>query len=339
MYKVLGFFFLALTGAIILGPRETFESPKLLDTDIQIPLSGIDQYIKDKESLIPDLKPDNHARIIWADSSLKQKTEYAVVYLHGFSASQKEGDPIHKDFAARYGFNLYLARLEDHGRPDSNSFIHLTPDNFLQSAEDAVDIGKLLGDKVIVISCSTGGTLATILASAGEKIHSMIMYSPNIDIYDPKSNLLLYPWGKKLSSIVMGGEYNRVNYDSLGRAYWNSTYHTNSLFALKTMIRDYMTDEHFKKIKIPVFMGYYFKDEENQDKVVSVKRMHDFFNQISTPEAMKQKVAFPKAGGHVISSEVFSRDIDGVKMATFDWAERVLKLRPVENVSSLKPLE
>ncbi len=29
------------------------------------------------------------------NDSLKEKTEYAVVYLHGFSASQEEGDPVH----------------------------------------------------------------------------------------------------------------------------------------------------------------------------------------------------------------------------------------------------
>ena len=328
-YKITGFIIILLIGVLFLGPVEKFDSPVLLETDIDITLTELDQFISAKESKIIDLKPDNQARVIWANPEKKQKTEYAVVYLHGFSASHKEGDPIHHEFAKRYGFNLYLARLEDHGRLDSNSFVGLTPDNFIQSAEDAVDIGKLLGEKVILISCSTGGTLSAILASAGENIHSMIMYSPNIDIYDPMSDLLLYPWGKRLSALVMKGHHNRVTYDSLGQAYWNSIYHTNALFALKTMIQNFMTEDQFKKIKVPVFMGYYYKDEENQDKVVSVKRMMDFYDQIGTPTHLKQKTAFPEAGGHVISSEVFSKDIEGVKRATFAWAEKVLKIKPV----------
>lgn len=310
------------------GPVQKYETPKLLDTSLDLNLSDIDRYISEKEAKIPDLKADNQASIIWADTTQRQKTDYAVVYLHGFSASQKEGDPIHRDFAKRYGMNLYLPRLEDHGRLDTNSFVHLTPESYIQSAEDAIDIGKLLGNKVIVMSCSTGGTLSAILASAGENIHCMIMYSPNIDIYDPMSELLIYPWGRQLTELVMNGQYNRVVYDSLGRAYWNYIYHTNALFVLKTMIRDYMTEDHFKKIKIPVFMGYYYKDEEHQDNVVSVKRMLDFYEQISTPEPLKQKMAFPDAGGHVISSSVFSKDISGVKNATFKWAEQVLKLKP-----------
>jgi len=322
-------FVLVTAGIFLVGPTKKFEPAILLDTDINTGIAGIEKYVAEKESKVKDLKPNNQARIIWANDSLKQKTEYAVVYLHGFSASQEEGTPIHQDFAKRYGFNLYLSRLEDHGRPDSNSFLQLTPQNFIQSAEDAIDIGKILGDKVIVMSCSTGGTLSAILAAAGEKIHSMIMYSPNIDIYDPKSALLVYPWGEQLSEIVMGGKYNRIVYDTLAQKYWNSIYHTNALFTLKTMIRDYMTQENFAKINIPVFMGYYYKDDENQDKVVSVARMIDFFDQISTPDHLKRKVSFPNAGNHVISSYVMSKDVERVFAETCKWAEEVLQLKPI----------
>lgn len=323
-------FFLLIAGIIYaLGPREKFPTPKILDTEINSDIINLEQFITNKEVAVKDLKPNNQARIIWADDSLHQKTEYALVYLHGFSASQEEGAPIHTDFGKRYGMNVYLSRLEDHGRRDTNSFEQLTPENFIQSAEDAIDIGKKLGNKVIVMSCSTGGTLSAILASAGEDIHSMIMYSPNIDIYDPKSDLLLYPWGKRFSELVLGGQYNRIVYDTLAQKYWNSVYHTNSLFALKTMIHEYMNPETFAKIKVPVFMGYYYKDEDNQDKVVSVARMLDFYKQIGTPEEQKRKVAFPAAGHHVISSYVMSKDIKNVANETYRFAEEILGLKPL----------
>ena len=156
------------------------------------------------------------------------------------------------------------------------------------------------------------------------------MYSPNIDIYDPMSELLVYPWAEELSSLVMGGTYNRIVYDTLAQKYWNSIYHTNALFTIKTLIRDYMTEVNFAKIKMPVFLGYYYKDEENQDKVVSVARMLDFYDQISTPDSMKREVAFPEAGKHVISSHIMSKDIEGVFSETCKWAEEVLHLKPVQ---------
>ncbi len=60
------------------------------------------------------LKPGNEAEIVWNDST-RAKTPYAVVYLHGFSASKMEGDPVHRRFARTFGCNLYLSRLADHG--------------------------------------------------------------------------------------------------------------------------------------------------------------------------------------------------------------------------------
>jgi pimeloyl-ACP methyl ester carboxylesterase len=323
-------FIVLLLLIFISGPRVTFDDPKLLDTEINIPLSGLDTFVASRESQVSNLKANNQARIIWANDSLKQQTEYALVYLHGFSASQEEGAPIHTTFARRYGMNLYLGRLEDHGRSDSTSFSNLTPENYIQSAEDAIDIGKILGKKVIVMSCSTGGTLSALLTAAGEDIHSMIMYSPNIDIYDQKSDIIMYPWGKNIARIIANGDFNRIQYDSLAQLYWNPVYHINGIFAVKSIIRNFMKKEVFEKIKIPVFMGYYYKDEESQDKVVSVSRMHDFFNQISTPESLKRKVAFPDSGNHVISSHVMSNDVKGVMIETFKWAEEVLNLQAVQ---------
>ena len=98
---------------------------------------------------------------------------------------------------------------------------------------------------------------------------------------------------------------------------------------MKTLINDYMHEETFKKIKMPVFMGYYYKDEENQDKVVSVPRMLDFYDQIGTPTDQKHKVAFPNAGHHVISSYLMNKNIDEVANETYQWAEKVLGLKPI----------
>lgn len=313
----------------VIGPKKSYEPVILHDVEIPDSIGEIESWINERESQISDLKTGNEARIIWANDSLKQPTEYSLVYMHGFSASHEEGAPLHTDMAKRYGMNLFLTRLEDHGRLDTNSLKTLTPDNFMYSAEEALKIGQLLGEKVIVMSCSTGGTLSIILAAEGFNIHSMIMYSPNIDIFDKKSDLLLYPYGEKLSEIVMGGQYNKINYDSTAQLYWNPTYHTNGLFVLKSLIQDYMTDEVFKKITVPTFVGYYYKNDKEQDKIVSVERIHDFFDQISTPINEKRKVPFPDAQNHVISSYVMSKDIDNVRNETYRFIDEILQIKSV----------
>jgi hypothetical protein len=61
---------------------------------------SIDDYVSEMESSYK-IKENNEAKIIWADSS-HQVTEYAIVYLHGFSASQMEGDPVHRNIAKQF---------------------------------------------------------------------------------------------------------------------------------------------------------------------------------------------------------------------------------------------
>ncbi|MEJ0057828.1 MAG: alpha/beta hydrolase [Bacteroidota bacterium] len=131
------------------------------------------------------LKIDNEARITWADSS-KQKTEYSVIYIHGFSASQGEGDPVHKDFAKAFGCNLYLARMADHGIDTTEQLLYFTPDRYWQSSKEALAIGKAIGEKVIIISTSTGGTTALVLAAEyPQDVFALINMSPNIAINNP----------------------------------------------------------------------------------------------------------------------------------------------------------
>src|SRR5687767_5557118 len=125
--------------------------------------SALERYVSRNESK-HKIKPDNEAQIVWADSS-KKKTEYAVVYLHGFFASKMEGDPVHRDFAKEFGCNLYLARLADHGIDTVDQMINFTADRGWESAKEALAIGKSLGEKVIIMSTSSGSTFALLLAA------------------------------------------------------------------------------------------------------------------------------------------------------------------------------
>ena len=322
------FFLLGIVYA--LGPEiEYVEEYNSLIVPMDIPLNELDGMIREKEAEIDQLKADNEARIIWADT-IKQKTEFSVVYLHGFSASQEEGDPMHTDFAKKYGCNLYLSRLADHGRSDKNSFKDLTPGQLINSAKEAIAIGQLLGEKVIVMSCSTGSTLSAYLSSNPDNnIYAQIMYSPNIDIYDPMSELLLYPWAEQLMIWVTGGEYRYAQYGPIRKKFWNEVYHIDGAIAVKHLIDQTMKKEVFDDIKQPLFLGYYYKDEEAQDKVVSIDRMKEFAEYVKTPKELKRVIAFPNVGEHVMSSYVSSKDLESVAYETYAFAEEVLQLKPV----------
>ena len=292
--------------------------------------SILEAEIKQEEEKNSNIKEDNQARIVWHDSIQKNKTPYSIVYIHGFSASQGEGIPLHREFAKRYGCNLYLCRLYEHGLIEEEPMINLTPGKLLESAKRAVAIGKKLGDKVILMSTSSGGTLSLYIASGNPDIHSIITYSPNIDLYDEKSWLLTQPWGLQMARIILGGKYYTFHGPPGFEKYWTSKYRIESIISLKSFINATMNGETFGKINQPVFMGYYFKNEEEQDKVVSVKRMLEMFAQLGTPNNLKRKINFPESGTHIIASDLWSKDISRVKEETFRFAEEILGMKQVD---------
>lgn len=325
LFKILALLLLVMVTVYALGPRVQFEDITKPEPSewLRVPLENLDSLIALRESKVPKLKEDNHARISWA-AEPGQKSNIAICYLHGFSASQEEGDPVHSQLAERYNANLYLARLYDHGRDDINTFKDVTPQQLIDSANEAIDIASRLGDTLVVVSCSTGGTLSAYLASIRDDIDVLVMYSPNIDIYDKKSHLLLMPWGKQIAEMVYGGSYSDHDYTPEQAQYWNKLYHIDGTFMLRSLLDQTMTERTFSKIDIPVFLGYYYENEENSDHVVSVEAMKLFFDKIKTPSHLKEEVAFITPRKHVLSSHLFSEDVAVVYEKTHQFLDAVL---------------
>jgi esterase/lipase len=270
------------------------------------------------------IKPNNEAKIIWADSSQSQ-TEYAIVYLHGFSASQMEGDPVHQNIAKQFHCNLYLARLAEHGIDTTEDLMNLTAENYWESAKLAYAIGKQIGKKVILMGTSTGGTLALQLAANYPEIAGLILYSPNIEIFDPSAPLLNNPWGLQIGRTVLKSNYVDIKYkDSAYPTYWNKHYRIEAVVALQNLLEATMTEATFKKIHQPTLALYYYKDEAHQDNVVKVKAIQKMMQQIATPSNLKMEMAMPNTGNHVLASPIVSKDIVSVEQATAKFIKEVI---------------
>lgn len=289
--------------------------------------AALESYIRDREA-VHKLKPDNEARIVWTDSSRK-KTPYAIVYLHGFTASQGEGDPVHRYLAAKYGCNLYLARLAEHGIDTVDAMVHLTADAYWASAQEALAIGRQLGDKVILMGTSTGGTLALQLAyTYPDQVAALVLCSPNIAINDANAWLLNDPWGLQIAHLVTGSDYiiSKEDYGPLWRQYWYPKYRTEAAVALEELVETTMKKENFAKVTQPVGLFYFYKDETHQDSTVKVSAELAMFDQLGTAAAMKYKEALPESGTHVITSGIRSHDIPGVEKGIDHFLTDILHL-------------
>lgn len=302
-------------------PVYTNDLPVLSDSPQQLEMYVAEQEKKHR------IKPDNEARIVWFNDSLKNTTEYAIVYLHGFSASQEEGNPVHRNLAKAFGCNLYLARLAEHGIDTSDALLNYTAEGLWQTSKEAYAIGKKLGKKVILVGTSTGGTVALQLAAAFPDVAGIILYSPNIAINDPNAWLLNNPWGLQIARLVKGSKLNTAGHDDTAyKKYWNYTYRLEATVQLEELVETTMLPATFKAVRQPVLALYYYKDDKNQDKVVKVSAIQKMMGQLGTPDSLKRSVAIANAGDHVLASPILSKDVASVEKESRLFLQQVMKL-------------
>lgn len=320
---------LVLLIVYLLGPKPA--TPRYSEAMPEVPArpADLENYIRTREAA-HHLKPDNEARIIWANDSLKQPTELAIVYLHGFSASQEEGDPVHRDIARRFGANLYLSRLSEHGIDTSETMLQLTADSYWESAKEALAIGRHLGRHVILMGTSTGGTLALKLAADYPDVYALVLLSPNIAINDGNAWLLNNPWGLQIARLVKGSDYLYSTQDTSDayKQYWTPKYRLEAAVSLQELLETTMTRETFEKVKQPTLTLYYYKDKVHQDSVVKVSATLEMVEELGTTPEKNIAAAMPKAGNHVIGSWIKSKDVEGVEAAITDFLTRTVGLSP-----------
>lgn len=309
----------------LVGPKP--DAPNLQNSyTFNLPhnLFELENFVTKRESEVKGLKKDNEAKFLWADS-VRQITPYSIIYIHGFSASREEGAPVHENLARKYGANLYLARMAEHGVDlGDETMKNLTADGYLESAEEALEIGKKIGHKVIIVGTSAGGALTTYLASKHPEVEAIVLYSPCIKIYDGSAELLDNHWGLKLAEMIQGKPFNDITPKNENQPkFWTMHYRLEGLVALQNFLTHAMVTEVFKNVKCPVFMAYYYKDEEKQDHVVSVPAMLEMFDQLGSSD--KTKMAFPDVNNHVMASWVMSEDLEHVQNETEKFLDRIMK--------------
>ena len=299
----------------------------ILPANIPDDLTKLDAFISRHESG-KELKEDTAAQIYWHNDPKKQQTDYAIVYLHGFKASHPEGNPTHRKVADYLGANLYLSRLYDHGKRSKKPFLHLTEDKLIESARNTLAIGRKVGKKVIIMGCSTGASLGLYLAAQPDlqgQIAALILYSPLIRFYGFTDKMLKYSFIRTLLGFVPGKSY-QLQSPATTKAedrIWNPTYALQGVLALGNFVEKYMHEKLFSNISCPVFTGYYYKNSQQQDKVVSVPAIKEMINQLGTKQSAIYSSNFPNAKSHVICSALTSKSVPAVIKKTTHFLKNI----------------
>jgi esterase/lipase len=112
-----------------------------------------------------------------------RRTPRVVVLLHGFTNS-----PTQFALLARQlydgGDNVYVPRLPHHGERGSKvaTLVHLTAEELRDAADSAIDVAEGLGDSVVVVGLSAGGTMASWIAQNRADVRRVVIAAPVIAI-------------------------------------------------------------------------------------------------------------------------------------------------------------
>jgi esterase/lipase len=108
-----------------------------------------------------------------------RKVARAVIFFHGLTSCPAQADEL-ADRLFAMGYNVYIPRLPGHGEADplTLSLGEVTAEQFAGLAEDSVSLGRGLGDEVLVIGLSAGGTMASWLAQTSSGTDKAILVAP-----------------------------------------------------------------------------------------------------------------------------------------------------------------
>jgi len=228
-----------------------------------IDIEDIDSLLESQEKMVRFLRPGTEKKVLWAQGNgVKSKT--SIVFIHGFSASRVEIDPVVDLIAAGLSANVYFTRLRGHGQ-DGQALAEVTYEQLLDDTIEAIEIGKSIGDDVVLMGCSTGCSLIHIALGQDYDIKAAIYISPNFGPKPIKGQALRIPGAKFLVPLVFGQEHTFVAINDEYTTCWTTKYPTKALFTIKTTVLAAHQVDH-RTIKVPTMM--WFSDE---DKVVNAK--------------------------------------------------------------------
>ena len=182
--------------------------------------------------------PGAEKRIRWYADRENSRTDYSVVYLHGFSATRQEVAPVGEMIADALAANLFETRLTGHGLID-DPLSGVRAESWLDDGVEALAIGAAIGDRIVLIGTSTGATLAVALADhdAFTDVASLVMISPNFAVRDPSSEALTWPGGPQLARLMVGETHSWTAANDQQELYWSTTYPTAALVEMMRLVK------------------------------------------------------------------------------------------------------
>lgn len=194
-------------------------------------------YLAAAEARVPGILPGAEKRIVRAAS--RGRTPLSVVYVHGFSATSAEIRPVPDAVARALRANLFFTRLTGHGQ-DGAALGRATLADWRADLAEALEIGRRIGDRVLVIATSTGASLALSAAfdpAANARLAGLVLVSPNFGVRQRLGFLPEWPGARWFLPLILGRERGFEPQDAEQARWWTTRYPTTALAPMAAAAR------------------------------------------------------------------------------------------------------
>lgn len=239
-----------------------------------------------------------------------------ILFIHGFGASRAEGEAVVDPLAAELGATVYYTRLPGHGGSMATHAAVRTEEYFARVEEDFHRV-RPLGEKLVIIGASTGGLLASWLASRHpDEVAALILASPLLAFADPLAFLVSRRVGMPLIEALYGpirdASWHRDPEHRKQPGYedhWLTHQRFRAMLLVDDLRRIIAVDDTALAVRAPLLLLYYYADPQHQDSVVSVPAMHDYFAKThgGHPHPLSRQVAIAD-GNHILLSQYVRTD-------------------------------
>ena len=279
--------------------------PAKLSIELEKPVvnAAPDGWLAAREMLVDEqfgIYAAAEKRVRWQVGAAGKRTEFAVIYLHGFSATRQEIAPVAQRLADALGANLFETRLTGHGLK-SQKLENVSAEDWLDDTAEALAVGKSIGKRLIVVGTSTGATLALTAALAHpQDIAALVLISPNFAPRDDNADFMTWPGGPLMTRIMLGETWSWEPNNAMQARFWSTEYPMTAVIEVMRLVQAVNSSLPLT-LQQPLLVFLSPKDD-----VISVERARTSLAQIAAPYKEVINVETEEPGHHVLAGDILA---------------------------------
>ena len=176
----------------------------------------------------------------------------------------------------------------------------------------ALALGRRLGQRVLFLSVSTGGTLATWMGMRPEGREGVVhvMMSPNFGPRHPLAEVVNWPWGRQLARWIEGDMRGPQPRNAAEAQAWTSPYPTQAVFPMMALVKQ-VRQSDLSAFTAPVLVLY-----AEGDQTVDPAQTKAAFARLGSAQKTLLRVDDSESPGqHVLAGERLAPRSTGPRLA------------------------